>query len=229
MTTPALWDTALWDGASWDTLLVEGAITNGDDITNGGIAVIDNVGGLITENPDIVVGDATVIYTITGDITENPDDVVGVVGNIIPISGAITENEDIADGGIGDRTLNTLYGLIVENEDIVVGTVGNIVNVYGNVKNFNDVVRGNIQGPQGAKRPGGGWAPQIYIKREWEIEAEVEPVEDDFVYEPDPEAMFIPTALPIDPAVARMIGIMMRKPDPINADDDDVESILMHL
>jgi hypothetical protein len=49
------------------------------------------------------------------------------------------------------------------------------------------------------------------------------------IYEPDPEALFIPTALPIDPAVARMIDTMMRGPAPVDTDDEDLEAILMNL
>lgn len=229
MTTPAIWDTALWGDASWDTLLVQGAITERADAASGGIAVINNVGGLVTESPDDVAGEVLVIYTLSGDVVEGEDIADGEVQLTIPVSGEITEAEDIAEGGIADFTINYVSGAIKEKKDVVAGQIGIIVRLSGAVVEGEDIARGNLLGPKGVTR-GGGWAPQFYYERDWEKKPEVyvEEIEEE-IYEPDPEALFIPTALPIDPAVARMIEVMMRTPDPVDQDDDDMEALLMHL
>lgn len=229
MTTPAIWGTALWGDASWNTLLASGAITEWSDAASGGIAVCDPIGGLITEAPDQVSGEVLVIYTLAGDITEGQDVTEGAVSLTIPISGDITEDQDIADGGIADFLVNYVSGFIKEKKDVVSGESNIIIRISGAVKERRDVVKGSILTPHAQPRPGGGWAPQFHYKRDWEIEAEAVPVEDDFVYEPDPEALFIPTALPIDPAVARIIQSMMQGAQPVDTDDDDMEALLMHL
>lgn len=248
MTFPALWDTGKWDQSSWNTLLVEGAITNANDTALGGIAVIDNVGGLITENPDIVVGSIGVINfvsmaatngndvvageinaylnTLEGAITENHDVVVGMIEEKIFVSGHITESPDDVYGTIS--MYYALSGQITEGEDIVNNDCLITIGVSGAILENRDIVRGNIKGPQAAKKPGGGWAPQFYYKRDWEPEPEVE-IEELEDVEIDPALMFIPQAPPMDPIVARMIEIMRNGPQTVSTDEDDLESLLMNL
>lgn len=247
MTFPALWDTGKWDDSSWNTLLVEGAITNADDTALGGIAVIDNVGGLITENQDDVVGQIGItlfvsmaatndddvaagevsafLNTLQGAITENQDDVDGFIRQIFYVSGAITENHDDVYG-----TISMYYGLggdITEGEDIVNNDCEITIGVSGAILEHADIVRGNIAGPKATPKPGGGWAPQFHYRRDWEPEPEVPVDELEIAVELEPE--FIPQPLPIDPTVARMIEIMMRGPQIVSTDEDDLESILMNL
>lgn len=267
MVAPSKWGEGLWDEARWSYVSIEGDITDGSDITLGGIAIINPIGGLIYENPDQVAGAITTInhlegavveshditdgeilasQAVSGDITENQDAVTGLVSTVNPITGDITENADVVMGGInnlvmlaGNITENEdeaygtvsliypLFGNITEGKDIVDGQINSIIYLSGAIKENKDIVRGNIFGPKGVQR-GGGWAPQFYYEREWEKKPEVV-IEIEEIYEPDPEALFIPTALPIDPAVARMIESMMRGPAPVDTDDDDMEALLMHL
>ena len=164
------------------------------------------------------------VTDVHGNITEGPDVVAGLVEVINVISGDITERPDIVAGAI--TTINTAYGSITESPDVVYGYVNSGIAVSGNVIESPDIVSGFVKSPGRDLRH--GWAPQFHYKREWEKEPEVV-VEVEEVFEPDPEAVFIPTALPIDPAVARMIESMMRGPQPVDTDDDDLEAILMHL
>lgn len=204
MTTPAIWDGGLWDDANWDTLLVSGAITEGPDVVNGAVTVIYPVVGDITESPDVVDGQVTVLYPVVGDITEGPDVADGQVTVIYPVVGDITEAEDQVAGYVNAGT--AVYGDITENPDIVEGAI-------------------KVPG-----RPGGGWAPQFNIRREWEIipEPVVEEVVEE-VFEPDPEAVFVSQALPLDPAVERIIQTILQGPQVVDTDDDDVENLLMYL
>jgi hypothetical protein len=249
MPQPSVWGVGLWDEARWSYVTVEGAITEGSDITDGGIATINNVGGLVTEGADVVSGAITSNQGVTGAITESPDVVSGEVNPIVfvsgdvaegadlaggeiavlvPVIGNITEGEDIAEGYATSTLFNYVTGAIVESEDVVEAEINNIVYLSCAIKEGKDIVRGNILGPKGVTR-GGGWAPQFHYKREWEKEPEVYVEIEEEIYEPDPEALFIPTALPIDPAVARMIDTMMRGPEQIDTDDDDIEALLMQL
>lgn len=247
MTFPAFWDTGKWDDSSWNTLLVEGAITNANDVALGGIATIDNVGGLITENPDIVAGEIGVtnfvsmaatngndvaagevsvfLNTLEGAITENHDVVSSVISQIFYVTGAITENPDDVYGTIS--MYYALSGDITEGEDIVNNDCLITIGVSGAILEHADIARGNIKGPKGQPKPGGGWAPQFYYRRDWEPEPDVpvDKLEIDVELEPE----FIPQPLPIDPTVARMIEIMMRGPQVVSTDEDDLESILMNL
>jgi hypothetical protein len=93
-----------------------------------------------------------------------------------------------------------------------------------------DKARGNILNPNLPPRRGGGWAPQFHYKREWEIEAEIiiEP-ELESVLDLEPDPYFIPQALPMDPAVARILQTIMQGPQVIDTDEEDLEAILMNL
>lgn len=119
---------------------------------------------------------------------------------IISVQGAITELPDSVLSEIQVR--NTVFGTVVENPDVV-----------------NSVIQVKY-----AYR--GGWAPQYNYKRDWEKELELIVEE---TIEIEPEVEFVPTPLPIDPAVARMIQSMLYRPTPIDTEEDDIESILMHL
>lgn len=121
---------------------------------------------------------------------------------IISVQGAITELPDSVSSEIEAR--NALIGEIVENPDVV----NNVINVKYKYR--------------------GGWAPQFNYKRDWEKEPEVV-IEEEIVLEAEPEPEFIPTPLPIDPAVARMIAAMMQGPAQIDNDEDDIEAILLHM
>lgn len=162
------------------------------------------VSGAITEGPDVVSGAVTVIYPVVGAITEGPDVVDGQITVIYPVVGNITEGEDQVVGYINAGT--AIYGEITENPDTVAG----VIKVPG--------------------RPGGGWAPQFTFRREWEVIPE--PIVEEAVeeaFEPDPEAVFIATAPPLDPAVERIIRSIFQGPQIVDTDDDDIEDILMHL
>lgn len=250
MPQPSLWDQGLWDEARWDLITIEGAITEGPDAVLGGIAVIDPVGGLITEAPDVVVGQVTVTHAVSGDITENHDGVTGTVSVIQYVTGDITENEDLANGEV--NVINQLVGDIAETEDDVFGfiepgptsvfgdptegedQVNNLdlitVSLSGAVVENIDKVRGNLFGISGYRRPGGGWAPQFYYEREWEKKPEEVLIVEEII-EPELEVdpYFIPQALPMDPAVARILQSIMQGPAVVDTDDEDIEEILMHL
>ncbi len=164
------------------------------------------------------------VTAVSGAITESPDVVAGHVEVINIISGAITENPDVVAGAI--TVINTAYGAITESPDIVDGYVNSGIKVYGDVIESPDIVSGFVKSPGRDLRH--GWAPQFHYKREWEIEPELE-IAEDAVVEPDYDALFIPTALPIDPAIARIIQSMLQDAQPVDTDDDDMEALLMHL
>jgi hypothetical protein len=151
-----------------------------------------------------VFGDSrwdTIVEQVSGAITEAPDNANGLVVQVISASGAITELPDTAIGYL--EVPGAVYGDITENPDVVYGRV-QVKYAYR-----------------------GGWAPQFHYRREWEPEPEAPAEELKIEVELEPE--FIPQPLPIDPTVARMIEIMMRGPQVISTDDDDLESILMNL
>lgn len=250
MTQPSLWDQGLWDEARWGYVTVEGTITEGPDGALGGIAVIDPIGGLITEAPDVAVGAITSNQGVIGNVTENADGVSGTVSVINFVSGEVTENQDGAVGDIGikigvsgavaeteddafaliEKGPTPVFGHIKEGEDQVNNDSSITIGLSGAIVEKRDKVRGNLFGVSGYKRPGGGWAPQFHYKRDWEIEVEavVEPEAIiDLSLEPDP--YFIPQALPMDPAVARILETIMQGPQVIDTDEEDLEAILMNL
>lgn len=248
MTQPSLWDQGLWDEARWSYVTVEGTITEGPDGALGGIALIDPVGGLITEAPDVAVGGIFVSQGVSGNITEGHDQTSGTVSVINFVAANVTEKQDGAVGQIGikvgvsgavhdadddvfgfiERGPNPVFGQIIEGKDQVSNASTVTVGVSGAIKEHRDKVRGNLFGISGYKRPGGGWAPQFYYEREWEKKPE--PVIEEVIdlsLEPDP--YFIPQALPMDPAVARILETIMQGPQVIDTDEEDIEAILMNL
>jgi hypothetical protein len=159
------------------------------------------VSGAITEDPDSAAGAVQVRYGVSGAITEASDVASGNVARVISVQGEIAEDPDVTDGYIGVR--GAVTGDITENPDTVYGRV-QVKYAYR-----------------------GGWAPQFNYKREWEKEPDVV-VEEEVVLEVlEPE--FIPTPQPIDPAVARMIEAMLRGPEQIDSDEDDIAAILMEM
>jgi hypothetical protein len=151
-----------------------------------------------------VFGDSqwdTLVQQVTGDIAEGPDSTNSVISPVFRLTGNIVEAQDIASGSIDLQ--DVFLGLVNESPDVVY----NVINVKYAYR--------------------GGWAPQFHYRREWEPEPEV-PVEE-LAIEVELEPEFIPQPLPIDPTVARMIEIMMRGPQVVSTDEDDLESILMNL
>lgn len=248
--TPGIWDVGIWDESLWSYVQVSGEVIDGSDAVLGGIALIDPVGGLISEAPDVAVGAITsnqgvsgnvtenqdgvtgtvsVINFVDADVTENQDDALGQIGIKIGVSGAVAETEDDAFALI-EKGPTPVFGDIDEGEDQVSNDSSITIGVSGAIVENKDKARGNLFGVSGYKRPGGGWAPQFHYKREWEIKAElvVEPeVVIDLAAEPDP--YFIPQALPMDPAVERIIASILQGPAMVDTDESDIEEILMHL
>lgn len=250
MPQPSLWDQGLWDEARWGYVTIDGTITEGPDGALGGIAVIDPVGGLISEVPDVVVGAITSNQGVNGNVTENQDGVTGTVSVINFVDADVTENQDDALGQIGikigvsgsvaeteddafaliEKGPTPVFGDIDEGEDQVSNDSAITIGISGAIVENRDKVRGNLFGVSGYKRPGGGWAPQFHYKREWEMEVEavIEPeIVIDLATEPDP--YFIPQALPMDPAVERIISSILQGPAMVDTDESDIEDILMHL
>jgi hypothetical protein len=151
-----------------------------------------------------VFGDSrwdTLVQQVSGDIDEGPDSTSSQIAQVISLQANITEASDTVDSAIDIQ--DVFIGTITEGEDVVY----NVINVKYAYR--------------------GGWAPQFHYRREWEPEPEV-PVEE-LAIEVELEPEFIPQPLPIDPTVARMIEIMMRGPQVVSTDEDDLESILMNL
>jgi hypothetical protein len=139
---------------------------------------------------------------VSGAISEAPDTPAGLIVRVIEVSGESSDGPDLVAGFVGVR--GAVYAAITENPDACYGRV-QVKYAYR-----------------------GGWAPQYNYKREWEKEAAPEIIEEAVALaEVEPE--FIPTAPPMDPAVARMIAAMMRGPEMVDSEEDDISAILMEM
>ncbi len=142
MPAPSQWDVGLWDEARWSYVTLDAPVVESQDITNGGIAVINPIGGLATENPDEVVGAITTINHLTGDVSENQDETAGHIISNQGVFGDITENPDEATGQVS--VVNFVSGDITENQDLVTGEVNQIIAISGDITNGNDEAYGTI-------------------------------------------------------------------------------------